>query len=190
MAMANDYLMQVYKSPTPFSQFGTFLKDYHSSRAPCSIIGGLTELYFMLTSSGQSCFLRFLTVMSPKMLLIKLCACTSPSQSVFRKPRLRYILGAEGAECWSLECGLHVGALGGEVCSHHQGRGARTGKEAIPKPLSLSILQLPSFCASHWRLNWKPASKWDWLMKYIGATFWGQVGRKMDWQWEWQMENK
>lgn len=40
-----------------------FLKDHHRSRAPCSIIGGLIELYFMLTSSGQSCFLPFLTVM-------------------------------------------------------------------------------------------------------------------------------
>lgn len=145
MAVANDCLMQAYKSPTPFSQFGTFLKDHHSSRAPCSIIGDLIELYFMLTSSGQSCFLPFLTVMSPKMLLIKLCACTSPCQSISRKPRLRYILGAKGAECWSLECGLHVGALGVEVCSYHQGQGARTGKEAIPKPLSLpSSSFLPS----------------------------------------------
>ena len=145
MAMANDYLMQVYKSPTPFSQFGTFLKDYHSSRAPCSIIGGLTELYFMLTSNGQSCFLWFLRVMSPKMLLIRLCACTSPSQSVFRKPRLRYILGAEGAECWSLECGLHVGALGVEVCSHHQGQGASQNRERSNTKTSLSFHPPASF---------------------------------------------
>ena len=143
-AMASDYLMQAYKSPTSFSQFGAFLKDHHRSRAPCSIIGGLIELYFVLTSSGQSCFLPFLTVMSPKMLLIKLCACTSPSQSVSRKPRLRYILGAKGAECRSLKCGLHVGALGVEVCSYHQGQGARTGKGVIPKLLSPSSSFLPS----------------------------------------------
>lgn len=82
--------------------------------------------------------------MSPKILLIKLCACTSPSQSVSRKPRLRYILGAKGLNAGAWSVGCMSGALGVEVCSYHQGQGARTGKEVIPKPLSPSSSFLPS----------------------------------------------
>ena len=161
VATANDYLMQEHRSPTPFSQFGTFLKGHPSCRAPCSIIWGLTELYFMLASpSGQSCFPPFLTGMSPKTFLSKLCACTSPSQSVSRKPRLRYILGAEGAEalepgvgavCSSLRCGgmqLPSGTWG-------QSRGRRDTQTSLSSHPPTPFLP----CHSLDRPNWKPASK-------------------------------
>lgn len=74
-------------------------------------------------------------------------------------------------------------------CSYHQGYGTKAEEEETPTFLSPPTLQTPSI-VSHWTnpIGNQPARE-VWVMSYEEPPVGGK-GPKMDWEWEWQMENK